>query len=155
MNFFYFTDPGGRYRSVTATGNASEIPLQINNYVFDATNFTRTTFPSTCPSSHRDIWPPKVNQDLVRAIGPVGSECVSDTCYTGTMCENKSCTHTFAQWKEATKDWHEYFELRMTHQCGIGVYAKKAFKKGDILGWYRGEVLPRSTTKDSTHDYEM
>jgi hypothetical protein len=130
------------------------MPLEINDYVFDSTQFTDNAYTSTFPSSPRGAWPPKFIQDLVCVIGSVGSGCVGDTCYTSTMCKNMSCTHTFAQWKEATTRWNEYFELRMTQQCGIGVYTKKAFKKGDILGWYGGEVLPRSTTEDTSYTFE-
>jgi hypothetical protein len=43
----------------------------------------------------------------------------------------------------------------MTEQCGIGAYTKKAFKKGDILGWYAGEILSRAGTKGTGYTYEM
>jgi hypothetical protein len=50
--------------------------------------------------------------------------------------------------------WQDYFELRETSSRGIGVYTKRAFKKGDILGYYAGEVLP-DCLNDTNNDYLM
>jgi hypothetical protein len=151
---FYYTDSNRYYRTVITPGNPARTPEQINDYVFEPTKFAEAAYPSTFPFSKRDNWSPQSIQDLLCAIGPAGTECVGDTCYTTTICEDESCKHTFAQWKEATKGWEEYFELRMTDRRGLGVYTKKAFKEEDMLGWYAGDVLPRSTAADTGYNLE-
>lgn len=43
----------------------------------------------------------------------------------------------------------------MTEHRGIGVYTKRAFRQGAILGWYAGELKTLSSTEYSTNAYLM
>lgn len=46
------------------------------------------------------------------------------------------------EFEQSSLNWQDYFELRKTPDRGIGVFTKRGFKKGSLLGWYCGEILP-------------
>ena len=150
--YFWYTSPDGVVRLATSSDTLSEVPQQINDYVFDRTVFANHEHPSTIlPGA---IWPPRDVLDLLRAVGSEGEECVGSTCYTDTVCKDSQCRHTFEQLKSSTQNWRDHFELRKTDDRGIGVHTKRAFSKGDVLGWYAGEIIA-DTGNDSSSDYLM
>ncbi|KAF2824085.1 SET domain-containing protein, partial [Ophiobolus disseminans] len=128
------------------------IPQQINDYMFDRSIFASYERPHTLPPGN--TWPPRDVYNLLRAVGSEGGDCIGDTCYTDTICRNHRCKHTFEQLKASTHNWQEHFWLYKTADRGIGVRTKRAWKKGDVLGWYAGEVIA-DTGKDCTGDYYM
>ncbi|PVI03447.1 SET domain-containing protein [Periconia macrospinosa] len=115
---------------------------QVNDYTFSPTLFTTQPFPSTFPPT--STWPPQNPLDIMIALGPSAGDCVGPSCYTRTRCRRNPCTHTFAAWRESSgRNWEDYFELRETSdKRGIGVWTKRAFQKGTVLGWYAGTVVP-------------
>ena len=52
------------------------------------------------------------------------------------------------------QDWQNLFELRKTDYRGIGVYTNRAFKKGDVLEWYAGELVANAGSQRNS-DYFM
>jgi hypothetical protein len=148
--FFWYTSDG-----VSRLVNSSNsIPEQVNDYTFAASKFCLEPYPKTFPTG--GVWPPRQVDDLVCAIGSENNiDCVGDTCYNGNICEDLSCTHTLSNWKNATADWETYFELRMTEHRGIGVYTRRAFRQGAILGWYAGELKTIASMEGSKGDYLM
>ena len=81
-------------------------------------------------------------EDVIRATGKKDPGCVGDRCYTNNICKDKSCDHTLEDWIKATADWEKHVELRLTDGRGIGVFTKHKFRRGDVLGWYSGELKP-------------
>jgi hypothetical protein len=150
--YFWYTAADGITRLVTSSDTHSEIPQQIDDYEFHPAVFANDEYPSTFPAGR--TWPPKQPAHLLRAVGSEGGDCVGNTCYANTVCEDTSCKHTFASFKASAQDWQHNFELFKTEDRGFGVYTKRAFKKGYVLGWYAGEVVP-STGADATNDYLM
>ena len=150
--YFWYTSFDGVTRLATSSGTLNEIPRQINDYVFDRAVFANDEYPSTLPAGA--FWPPQEVRDLLCAVGSEGKECVGNTCYTNTVCEDHECRHTFEHWKATTQDWQDYFELRRTDDRGIGVYTRRIFKKGCVLGWYAGEIVT-SASSHSNNDYLM
>lgn len=150
--YFWYTSADSLHRLATSCSTLDEIPRQVNDYVFNTSTFADAENPSTFPEDR--VWPPEVVHDLVFAIDPEGEDCVSDRCYTNTICKDPWCSHTFNNWTQATRNWQDHFELRKTEDRGIGVYTKRAFRKGDVLGWYAGELVPEFRT-DWTNDYLM
>ncbi|KAF1851182.1 SET domain-containing protein [Cucurbitaria berberidis CBS 394.84] len=150
--YFWYTSSDGVHRLATSSGSLNEIPQQINDYVFNTSNFVDADYPSTFPKDR--VWPPKNLQDLLCAIGTEGKDCVGGRCFTRAICNDPCCRHTFEAWKHATQDWQDHFELRKTDDRGIGVYTKRAFKKKDVLGWYAGELVV-SAGDDYNNDYLM
>jgi hypothetical protein len=51
-------------------------------------------------------------------------------------------------------DWQGHFELPETKGRSIRVYTKRAFQKGDPLGYSAGEVIP-DCLNDDQNDYLM
>ncbi|CAO2649314.1 Nn.00g066990.m01.CDS01 [Neocucurbitaria sp. VM-36] len=151
-NYFWYTSSDGVDRLATSSGTLNEIPQQINDYVFNPVIFRHENYPTTFPEDR--VWPPRVAQELLHAIGPEGGDCVGDRCYNRTICKQLRCGHTFENWKLATQNWQDHFELRKTEDRGIGVYTNRRFKKGDVLGWYAGELIA-STGSLRNSDYLM
>lgn len=151
-DYFWYTSSDGIHRLATSSGTLNEVPRQINDYVFNPSDFKPDEYPSTIPK-HR-AWPPQAPQDLLFAISPEGEDCVGDQCYTSIICNNPRCGHAFEQFKHAAQSWQDYFELRTTDNRGVGAYTKKRFNKGDVLGWYAGELIP-STSWLHNSDYLM
>jgi hypothetical protein len=138
--YFWYTASDGVSRLATSSSSLNEVPKQVNDYIFDTSLFPPDT--------------PRTATVLLQAVGPEGSRCVGNTCYTSTACRNLHCTHSLSAFKSSTLDWQDHFELRKTDDRGIGAYTTRAFKKGDLLGWYAGEILPASHSKNSS-DYLM
>ncbi|KAF2679568.1 SET domain-containing protein, partial [Lentithecium fluviatile CBS 122367] len=126
---------------------------QINTYAFNPSHFRHEPYPRTLPPG--STWPPERTEDIVGAVpggnGDVG--CVGERCYTDEICANPFCEHTFEQWRKATAHWEECFELRLTEARGIGVFAQREFRAGQVLGWYAGE--PRTLDNCGEGDYLM
>lgn len=65
-------------------------------------------------------------------------------------------SHSWQDWQAATANWEEHFELCETKDKGIGIFARTPFKKGAVLGWYAGVLVPNAyaPTWDDT-DYAL
>ncbi|OAG05646.1 SET domain-containing protein [Paraphaeosphaeria sporulosa] len=148
--FFWLSASDGVSRLVNANNS---VPEQVNDYTFAPSKFRHEPYPITLPVGR--VWPPRQIDDLVGAIGSEHTDCVGDTCYNGNICEDLDCTHTLSDWRTATSDWETYFELRMTEHRGVGVYTKRAFRQGTILGWYSGELRTLSSMEYNTNAYLM
>ncbi|KAL1608400.1 hypothetical protein SLS60_003342 [Paraconiothyrium brasiliense] len=148
--FFWYNASDGVSRIVSFNNSN---PEQVNNYTFAPAEFHHEPYPTTFPAN--GVWPPRQIDDLVCAIGSENSDCVGDTCYNGNICEDLECTHTLAAWRAATSDWEKHFELRKTEHRGIGVYTRRAFRQGTVLGWYAGELRTLASMDDSNSDYLM
>lgn len=146
--FFWYTTPDGTSCMVKSN---DKVPAQVNTYVFESSALRHEPYPTTFPD--KAIWPPRRVDDVLCAIGLQHSDCAGDSCYNGNICEDLDCTHTLSAWSVATADWENYFELRMTEHRGIGVYTRRAFRRGAILGWYAGELKSQSSFPIS--DYLM
>ncbi|KAF2789609.1 SET domain-containing protein [Melanomma pulvis-pyrius CBS 109.77] len=151
--YFWYTSSDGVKHLATSTDTPGAVPTQFNDYAFTPSRFAQEPYPATFPPG--GIWPPKTVTDLLVPLGPECTECVGDICYTDTVCEDPICDHTFENWKAATQEWQEYFELRMTEGRGVGVYTKRAFDVGDVLGWYAGELKTTEECKDGDYFMEM
>lgn len=150
--YFWYISTDGIDRLATQPGTLSEVPRQLNDYTFDPSMFAQDAYPS---SFHENsVWPPKLPEHLLCAIGSEGEECVGDRCYTSDVCDTTCCSHTFENWQRATQDWQDHFELSKTEDRGIGVYTKQTFKRDDVLGWYAGEIVPSNTSRND-NDYLM
>jgi hypothetical protein len=135
--YFPYTSTDGTTRVATLSGTR---PIeQINDYVFDPTIFSSESYPTSFPNDKQ--WPPQTAEDLLYAMGTEGEECVGNARYNGTLCSRPRCRHTISKWEKATPPWHTHFSLRETSNRGIGVFTKRAFKEGDTLGWYAGEIV--------------
>lgn len=137
----------------TSADTPGAVPTQFNDYAFTPSLFAQQPYPATFPPG--GIWPPEILTDLIVPLGPECTDCVGDICYTDTVCEDPICGHTFENWKVVTQEWQEYFELRMTEGRGVGVYTKRAFEEGDVLGWYAGELKTTEECKDGDYYMEM
>lgn len=116
---------------------------QKNEYIFDPAVFARVAYPATWPVGRS--WPPQSVEDLLNAPSYEAGPCVGSSCYTNNKCLDNSCMHTLSDWTRITNDWDQHFELRETPDRGIGVFTKRTFKAGDILGWYARELrIPTS-----------
>jgi len=149
---FWYTAPDGIIRLAT-NSDTGIIPEQTNTYGFDASPFEHEPFPFSLPPGN--VWPPQRVEDVVCAEGEWDKGCVGDRCYTNKMCDDPFCYHTFENWRKATADWEEHVELRMTDARGIGVFTKHAFRKGDVLGWYAGELKTLDNCGDGDYLMEM
>lgn len=152
--FFWLSAPN-HGASYLMNSNNSILLEQVNDYTFAPSQFRDEPYPATFPPGC--VWPPLHIDDLVGAIGSDHdySHCVGNSCYSCSICEDLDCTHTLSDWKDATSDWENHFELRMTEHRGVGVYTKRAFRKGTILGWYSGELKTISSMTNSTNAYLM
>ncbi|KAF2854173.1 SET domain-containing protein [Plenodomus tracheiphilus IPT5] len=138
--YFWYTSTDGVDRLATSSSTLSEVPRQINDHIFNASLFAHIPYPTSFPPG--STWPPQTAQDVLYSDGSRYNDCVGEHCYTDDTCKDAYCGHTFDNWKGVTQDWQDYFELRKTADRGIGVFTKRAFKKGDVLGWYAGEIIP-------------
>ncbi|KAF2446373.1 SET domain-containing protein [Karstenula rhodostoma CBS 690.94] len=148
--FFWYSASDSDFCLINSNNS---VPEQVNDYTFAPSDFRHELYPTTFPAGR--VWPPRKVEDLVCAIGSENTDCVGNTCYNGNICEDLDCTHTLSDWKAATSDWEKYFELRMTEHRGVGVYTKRAFRQGTILGWYTGELKTVSSMEYSTNAYLM
>ncbi|KAF2866576.1 hypothetical protein BDV95DRAFT_611636 [Massariosphaeria phaeospora] len=147
--YFWYTSSDGVMRLATSTDGT--VPEQINTYDFNPALFVREPYPSTFPPG--GIWPPEEPCDLLCPLGADDGYCVGDQCYTNKTCKNALCEHSFTNWCQQTENWEDHFELRKTEDLGIGAYTKRAWKAGDVLGWYAGELKVKSY--DGSSDYLM
>lgn len=152
-DYFWYTSMDGVCRLATSSGAVPEIPRQVIDYTFDPSDFALDPYPSTFPKG--EPWPPTKAEHLLLPIGAAGEDCVGNRCYTKDICTDPKCGHTFAQWKRATRNWQEYFDLQKTKNRGIGAYTNVAFKKGDVLGWYAGEIVPTGFYENNDYLMEM
>ncbi|KAF1915685.1 hypothetical protein BDU57DRAFT_427624, partial [Ampelomyces quisqualis] len=150
--YFWYTSLDKVRRLVTCSGNLNETPLCINEYMLDPTKFARRAFSQPLPSDV--VWPPRKACDVLRALVSKSDICVGGTAFSVAKCRKLRCQHTFKDWRATMASWQDYFELRETTGRGIGVYTKKAFRRGDILGYYAGEVMPDCLNHDN-NDYLM
>ncbi|KAF1971765.1 SET domain-containing protein [Bimuria novae-zelandiae CBS 107.79] len=135
---FHYTTPDGVTQVVKSNGTGPEL---LNDYTLTPSEFLHEPYPSTFPPG--GVWPPRKASDILCALGTDYMDCVGSTCYTSRICTDYACTHTLSAWKAATSDWEQHFELRHTgSDRGIGVFTKRSFRRGDILGWYAGEIKP-------------
>lgn len=149
--YFWHSASDGAINLINNSNNT--IPEKVNDYLFVPSQWTREPYPSTFPPG--GVWPPQQIDDLICAVGTEYIDCVGNTCYTDKICEDIHCEHTFSAWKTATSDWEQYFELRKTEDRGIGVYTKRAYRKGAILGWYAGQLLTSASGIGHFGDYLM
>jgi len=143
LKYFWFKSANGVYRLATSCKPFCKAPRCVNDYTFSAHRFANHPYPATFPNG--GPWPPRTAQDVLHAIEPNNDDCVGNLCYTGDICRDKNCSHTFENWKRVTEDWQDHFELRETADRGIGVYTKQTFKQDSTLGWYAGEIIPGDT----------
>jgi hypothetical protein len=149
---FWYTASDGITR-LAVNSDASIVPEQINTYDFNPSHFRHEPCPFSPPSD--GVWPPQRFEDIACAIGGWDEACVGDMCYSDEVCNDPFCHHTFENWRKATADWEEHVELRMTDCRGIGVFAKSAFREGDVLGWYTGELKTLDNCGDGDYLMEM
>lgn len=149
---FWYTASDGT-TCVASNSGTDIIPTQINDYDFDPSFFANEPRYASFPENA--TWPPQRLEDVLSASAyvPEDGACVGEICYTDTVCQVANCGHTFEQWRKATADWEEHFELRMTEGMGIGAFAKREFEVGDVLGWYTGEL--RTLDNCGAGDYLM
>lgn len=131
-----------RFSYTTLSGNTATVTTctQMNSYVFNPEHFAQFAYPVTWPAGRQ--WPPQSIEHLCGAPGAEAGPCVGGPGYSH-LCEDSSCNHKLGDWERATKDWTKHFELRETPDRGIGVFTKCAFEKGDVIGWYTGELVVR------------
>jgi hypothetical protein len=127
-------------KEAVARYQSTLFPTQQNHYTFNPAQFAKEPKPVTLPEDAP--WPPQTVTDLVTAMGKAASSCVGNTCYTTNVCNKPDCTHTLENWIKSTSNWKAHFELRQSPNKGVGVYAKHFFRRGTILGWYTGELIP-------------
>lgn len=78
--YFWYNFPNGDARLVTSSKTPSQIPQQVNAYIFDPSIFAREPQPHHLPDS---TWPPQNLQDLLNAVGSEGNQCIGVTRYNG------------------------------------------------------------------------
>jgi hypothetical protein len=144
--YFWYTALDGTIRLATSCDTPDIVPKQVNDYIFNPALFSNTPFPKILPAG--STWPLRTANDLLTPVGLEGSRCVGNTCYVSTLCTHLACPHPFNNFKAGTSDWQTHFELCETPNRGIGVFTRRAVAKGDVLGWYAGEVFP------DTHTYK-
>jgi hypothetical protein len=144
--YFWYTALDGTIRLATSCDTPDRVPKQVNDYIFNPALFSNTPFPKTLPAG--STWPLRTVNDLLTPVGLEGSRCVGNTCYVSTLCTHLACTHPFNKFKASTSDWQTHFELCETPNRGISMFTRRAVAKGDVLGWYAGEVFP------DTHTYK-
>lgn len=129
-----------KFRYTRLDGSISIVAAceQVNDYVFNPATFANAKYPFTWRAGR--LWPPQSLQDLCCAPGVEAGFCVGDTCFTNTDCRHADCDHSFNKWRLTAEDWEQHFELRETSGKGIGVFTKRSFKQGQILGWYVGDL---------------
>lgn len=125
--------------------------IQINAYIFSPTKFACDERPFALPAG--SPWPPKSASDLLLSTDRLEDECIGNTCFYNVACNDPWCEHSLKGWQAGTAHWQDHFDLRETENRGLGVYTKSSFKKGDVLGWYAGEVISSDT--DIETDYVM
>lgn len=124
------------------------------------------------PHSYHGSWPPTSASQLLdtrplfdnqedpkaklfrKAHGKqIHHDCLGKYCWQHavlpdgySLCAEENCNHTFAEWLTGASGWEERLELRITSLMGSGLYSKRAWKDGDILGAYLGELIPNRTS---------
>ncbi|KAF3049403.1 hypothetical protein E8E11_010065 [Didymella keratinophila] len=141
-----------RFTYTTLDGSIATVSTctQVYSFVFAPSHFARVEYPVNWPAGLP--WPARTISELCSTPGFADSTCVGSTCYTATRCIAPECGHSFAVWARTTQDWQQHFELRETKDKGIGVFTKRAFKRGQVLGWYAGSLTMHM---DSTYGYGL
>ncbi|KAH7386659.1 hypothetical protein DE146DRAFT_177302 [Phaeosphaeria sp. MPI-PUGE-AT-0046c] len=125
--------------------------LQTNAYTFSPAIFARDQPSFALPAG--SSWPPRSASDLLHSTDPEEDECIGNTCFNNVTCDDPLCRHSLKHWQISTAHWQDHFDLRETEDRGLGIYMKSSFKRGDVLGWYAGELIPSDA--DTETDYVM
>ncbi|KAH7122428.1 hypothetical protein B0J11DRAFT_551077 [Dendryphion nanum] len=147
--YFWYTATDGTQQIVTTSDGTR--PEQHNCYTFNKSRFAHDPYPTSFPSG--SVWPPRVTEDLLCALGEECFDCVGNHHFTRYRCYDPHCSHTLAKWQLSTDGWEHGIEIRKTADRGYGAYTRRAFKAGTILGWYCGEIKHLYSTDPA--DYFM
>lgn len=150
--YFWYIDDDGETRLVS-TSTSGICPERIDTYHLNPGHFVEEPYPDAFPPGFP--WPPKRFEDIIGADAAPPLYCVGDEPYTSQLCRDSACSHTFEQWAKAAADCQKDFELRKTPDRGFGVWTKRGFNKGDVLGWYAGEVITADQVADGDYLMEM
>lgn len=88
-------------------------------------------------------------------------DCIGQSCWYSTFCNadfdsSTPCTHTFAEWSQPCSVWQSRFEVCPVGGVGYGLFTTHAWKTGDILGPYLGELFPHQTSNtDYCHEVSI
>jgi hypothetical protein len=93
--------------------------------------------------------------ELVDEESCLGKWCWQSTDWSDFLCaqdfdSRAKCDHTFAEWSKGCGSWKKRLEIKKAPGMGYGLYSKQSWKKGDVLGVYLGELIPR---RNKSTDY--
>lgn len=141
QKYFWYTSLKGLPRLALSLPTPTRLPvMQANGYSFNPTKFGRNQSPFALPSN--SFWPPKTARDLLLSTDLEEDDCIGATFFNNTPCNDLSCDHNLQNFHIAMAQWQDHYDLQETENRGLGIFTKSSFKKGDVLGWYAGEIVP-------------